>query len=264
MTSFLSVRHLLPIAAIGWCTACGGEVATGTSDSGPMADAWTGDAGWSQCSAPDGLRVCGGPSRCPDGQDAGCACLIEPPTPIVVTACVNDTTYPLISQEWFVCPWDRAIVELGHFACVPTTLATLFLENGGGARAHFTDFATWGDTPIPSQDGCPSTPGVKLCGGGCGSCSGPDGTCTGRSPLHPYGFCAAHAAGSCGGNYPQCREDQGCFTFKVDPGSQKAADEHGYCLPLAECVALASGLPGGGTCIPAGDAGVPPSDAGGQ
>jgi hypothetical protein len=40
----------------------------------------------------------------------------------------------------------------------------------------------------------------------------------------------------------------GCFSYDVQPDAQTFADANAYCLSDALCQALASELPGGGTC----------------
>jgi hypothetical protein len=42
----------------------------------------------------------------------------------------------------------------------------------------------------------------------------------------------------------------GCFIFAVEPEAQPIANQYGICLPVSKCQALATQLPGGGTCTP--------------
>lgn len=233
--------------------SCGGGVSRG----GPGAtDAATPDADgvWTQCSTPDGLMICGGPSACSANN---CSCLracddagelaicATPAFPTGAAAlCFHCKDGNVCVMEQLCAPTD--------LVCVPYTLGVLFAKNGGAARVRYADFSDWTGDPLPEPDNCPTLNGVNVCGGHCGAC-GSGEVCTGRSPLHPFGICVAAESGGCRidqvGSNGYCGDStKSCFTFKVQPAAQAVANINGLCLSLAQCEAFASQLPGGGTC----------------
>ena len=133
----------------------------------------------------------------------------------------------------------------------PFNAGIIVANHGQGDRVGYADRGVWTGDPLPLPKTCPAIPDVPTCGGFCGGC--PVGEiCTGRSPLHPYGICVPETAGICsrvaGVNGDKCSVSDGCFIFSVEPEHQKVADATGFCLPLAECQAIAAKLPGGGRC----------------
>jgi hypothetical protein len=80
----------------------------------------------------------------------------------------------------------------------------------------------------------------------------------GRSPLHPYSFCAnlwgmpnepelCKRGDTCGGGVGPPRK---CFTFKVDDAAQPYADTYSMCIDADACQAAAKSYPGGAFCGP--------------
>ena len=140
-----------------------------------------------------------------------------------------------------IAPYDGAFFE------VPYDAAAILGNDGAGAQLRYADYGLWTGEPLPTSTSCPSFTGFTACGPGCGACPG-DRICTGRSPLHPQGFCIPKDTGICDGsgdvNYYGF-----CFTFTVQAEAQTIADKNGYFLSSSdECAALAAQLPGGGKC----------------
>jgi hypothetical protein len=131
--------------------------------------------------------------------------------------------------------------------CAPFDLGVLYAKAGYAERVRYADWGLFTGEPLPEPTSCPSVEGVLLCGGNCGGCP-PETTCTGRSPLHPYGICAP--ADDCSPPEGQwCGPGLGCFIWTVEPEAQALADRLGYCYPLATCEKMAAGVPGGGKCV---------------
>lgn len=238
------------IASVPGQPGAGGGGGQAGLDAGPDADSGA-DAGWTQCSAPDGLGLCKGAYNCPAGEHCHCK--------------GADDAGPGVCERWFVppdrhryfdscgtCPdGDICAAWLGGdtFFCAPYEAGVLYAKNGAPDRVRYADFGSWTGDPLPLPTGCPDL-GFPICGGNCGAC--PSGVCTGRSPLHPYGLCVpvdppgSHPGGSCGGG--SCPSGWGCFTYKVQAEAQKVADENGFCLPASYCKSAAASLPGGGKC----------------
>ena len=144
--------------------------------------------------------------------------------------------------------------------CAPYSVGLLISRYANDKdRLRYADFGLFTGAPLPTPTKCDAFAGFQICGGACGPC-GAGQTCTGRSPLHPYSFCVADSlACSVGSQAPQtctgkplpsgcCPAAEGCFTFTVEAEAQALSDKNGTCIPLAQCQALAAGLPGGGTC----------------
>jgi hypothetical protein len=147
----------------------------------------------------------------------------------------------------------------GNLVCVPAALCDRLTAEGSGAGCWYSDKSVWASAAAIPAPPCPSNGKLLgMCGGACGSCS--DGlACTGRSPLHPFGVCAAQTsarggANRCGGTR-RCGADEACLSFRVD-ANQAAADSFGLCVPRARCVQLRDALPGGMYCRDSGGASI--------
>lgn len=238
---------------------CGGTTLQ-PSDAGTDVAADTSvDGGYTECIAPSGHAICGGVHHCSGG--GGCTCapnMVDNPEP---RPCgTNQLAFDyepggrgydcMFCREGSVClDW----FEYDILQCGPFDLAYLMSQGGASQnRIRYYDRGFFTGTPLPDVGVCPNVPGVKICGGNCGACA-KDEYCVGRSPLHPVGFCLSSVPNhfSCSSKdkcttYP----GDGCFRFSVEAGAQPVANEFGLCMPLAQCQALAAGLPGGGTCTP--------------
>jgi hypothetical protein len=130
--------------------------------------------------------------------------------------------------------------------CAPYDVGVLFAMNGAGTpdRLRYADFGLWTGDTLPEPATCPTFSGFQICGGHCGGCD--EGVCIGRSPLHPYGFCAYDTGSGCPAT--ACASDQSCFHYIVQAAAQDLADQEGLCLPKALCEALAADYPGGANC----------------
>jgi hypothetical protein len=138
-----------------------------------------------------------------------------------------------------------AILGVGTLFCLPYSVGALlgpYTPNKDHLR--YADFGLWSGARLPAPDTCPTFTEFQVCGGSCGGCAVGE-VCTGRSPLHPYGFCKPNFDCTCVGD---AGASNGCFRYSVEPSAQAIADQHAFCLPLAMCQALAAKLPGGGTC----------------
>lgn len=235
--------------------SCGGML--GNTDAGPDAqvDVDAGDAGWSQCTAPEGYAVCGGPNQCSPGPQCYCD-FGEPPGELGV--CVGNGYPDPLSGIGCYPGFDGRVcihVPQGVWGDAPFDVGVLFAQNGAAARVRYADLSLWTGDPLPQATTCPSLGNVLPCGGSCGAC--PSGeACVGRSPIHPVGICNPDKHGCSvvplvdGGVTVPCPDytTQSCFTFVVQSGAQPEADMAGICLPKADCDALAQALPGGGKC----------------
>ncbi len=242
------------IASVPGHAGLGGSGGQAGLDGGAGADA-SPDAGWTQCSAPDGLRLCKGAYDCQPSSPKDCACY------------GYDDAGPGMCAVWFdqgdnsryfalcsICP-DGDICAAwygGHdsFFCAPYEAGILYAQNGAPDRVRYADRGLWTGDPLPLPATCPDL-GFPICGGHCGAC--PSGVCTGRSPLHPYGLCVpaqlpGGKSNGCGaGSDVSCPSGYGCFTYTVQPAGQAVAD-YGFCLPTDYCKNAAANLPGGGKC----------------
>jgi hypothetical protein len=233
---------------------CGGQVKSGEGpvDAGGSDASASVDAGWTQCSAPSGAAVCLGPANCPSATPecglcegvSGSSELVACETPALSQ--LGGRTCAQFCPDGSICVEE--INSGGAFICAPFDLGVLFAMNGAADRVRYADMGAWTGAPIPAPDSCATASGITLCGGNCGGCP-PAETCTGRAPLHPYGFCAPPNMHGCSKQRPSCADGSlSCFTFSVEASVQKDADATGLCVPTALCMALAAGLPGGGTC----------------
>jgi hypothetical protein len=274
--SILTLASLL--FGCGGLTTSSGMDRGGPGDAGYISDAGTllgggdsavsgsGDNGCAECSCANGIAVVGGPHECPGGPDDP-ACsgsyddLGDGAARGVVSACANAALMTALESAGGpdctgVCGQGAICVQLlsdlpHTFQCAPSELGTLFTENGGGSRVRYTDFSAWSEGPLSTPSTCPDIAGAQACGGSCSPCS--SGTeCKGQSPLHPWGYCAKTTAGNGCAKTDVAQTcalyGEVCFTFTVQAALQTDADQNGSCMPPSECTALASGLPGGGSC----------------
>jgi hypothetical protein len=268
--------RLVSIAGVLCSTACGGLLTGQASDGGagdegaadvrPVVDAASKDAatdhhpesGWTQCSAPGGLRVCGG-AYCPTGPSTD-KCVTLFPAGIgckpgsAVDACV---IAPKQDSEFGSCflPSDGKICLGPGLLSAPYDMGVLFAKNGGAARVSYADNGLWTDAALPDPASCPTEKGFQLCGPHCAQCPSSQ-VCTGRSPLHPYGLCVpTHTANYCRNGCDSDAGPGGCLIWLVEAQAQKLADENAFCMPLPQCQAAAAGYPGGGVQCIAADAG---------
>ena len=268
--------HKLGIIALLAATACGGKLSAPSPDASSEAGLWDAgpvdEAGYTRCTTPEGLKICGPETGCeasPNNPrcdqcicpawagelvvDAGAGGSCVPDNPRGGVGLCGATLDSVAVGSSTVCDdgfvrynWSGAGLD-----CVPYSLGRLLSRYVTDTNViRYADFGLFTAAPLPAPQDCPAVSGFQLCGDACGPCGGGE-TCTGRSPLHPYAFCVDTATtGGCAlVGVPKCSiAGTGCFTFTVEPEAQALANENGACLPLAQCQALAAGLPGGGTC----------------
>jgi hypothetical protein len=186
------------------CSACGAQALAPPGDGGThdseadhsaadRSETDTGvesgsDGGWTQCAAPGDLAVCGGPRRCkssngcgplsPGGHLGSCESSMVEPCVQGLTSEINIGC--LLTPDGDICVYD--------FLYAPYDLGTLMSKNGGAADVTYADHGAWTGAPLPAPAACPVESGFSLCGPHCAPCPS-GGSCTGRSPLHPYGIC---------------------------------------------------------------------------
>ncbi len=228
-------------------TSAGGGGAGGSKQAAGPGGGGTSTGGgggtFTDCTAPDGLAICGGPANC------GCDyCADQKLAKGAVSVCINDALakYKFVADSCHLAP-DGAIcldlVNTGDFLSAPFSFGVLYENAGFASKARYADLGLWTGKPIPAPGSCPTESGFTLCGPNCGGCPS-NRVCTGRSPRHPHGVCVPSDAKFC-----PCEASFGCFSFVVEPETQKLADSYGYCLEANECKALAASLPGGGKCV---------------
>ncbi len=220
------------------------------------------EGGWTQCTAPSGYAVCGGPSLCsatsPQCTVCGNPVSSQPgATDGGLNVCFNNALLAFNGQPCGSGCVDGSVcvAELSSdthlFWCSSYDLGVLFSRNGGADRVRYADLGAWTGEPLPAAATCPAVAGLEICGGNCGPCSATADVCTGRSPLHPYGFCVPPGLGGpCDAGAGCATAGVGCFVYTVQAAAQVLADQYGMCLPNALCKAAAAGLPGGGSCSP--------------
>jgi hypothetical protein len=231
-------------AAASMVVGCGGSTSA-ARDAGAL-DAGPAPLGPDGCASESGYLICGGTHDCPTHSDACLYCISDPGNVGLcgTTATTGPGICPLC-DDGNVC---IRVVEQAPYQCLPFDVGQLFAENGSADRVRYTDWSAWTGQALPRPADC-GDGGLPLCGGLCSPC--PKGsTCTGRSPLHPYGFCVPSSWNDCTRSAPNCDSGNRCFIFTDAPDAQAVADQYGLCLPTAECQALAAGYPGGGACVP--------------
>ena len=238
--------------------ACGGRV-----DGGPDAAAFVPDGGGSEagampCVSASGIRACGGPKQCGtcppvDGlpEELGCLKSVESEVGICGAwsqelpdalrgsrRCIPGGREGTLCAREFLPTYleDPRIFEIGH------EVADLLVANGSGYRVRNDDLSVYTGEPPSALSTCPDLPVFKGCGGACGDCG--NASCTGRGPKHPVGLCITTALTPC----PCADPSTSCFSYRVEPSVQADADNYGICLASADCLALATALPGGGRC----------------
>lgn len=223
------------------------------------------DAGWTACSSPSGYQLCGGPDHCaPDcplcdsyGSDPDVGfCSYDAATPIPID---GDCPQVLDGGIAFVATEYRHPDGGPNNDSLPCRGVTweggqLLYRAGYGSNLIYADGSTFDGTPLPTPSDCPSIPGITLCGGACGDSCAKDGSqvCTGRSPLHPYSFCAPAIQTQvfqCARDDPPGDGKHGCLIYRVSPADQPVANSNGLWIDLATCEAAAAGYPGGADCV---------------
>lgn len=244
--SFRGGGVCLVVASVVSASGCG---TIAPVDDGGVPDGAT-DAGWTQCTTPDNVGVCGGPNNC---APVGCYC---PPSNAYdgLNICgvpYKDPTTGNICHPGFserIC-FGEATDDGGIFVWIDAEydFGVLFSENGGAAHLRYADLGLWTGDPIPDPPACPTMGTIQPCGGSCGAC--PQGqTCFGRSPLHPVGICRPTDSHDCKAATGCGFVGQSCFTYVVQPEAQAVADTMGMCFSDSDCAAIVASLPGGGKC----------------
>jgi hypothetical protein len=235
------------VASIGAGTVfvgCGGASAATHDDAGAF-DAGPPPLGPDGCASASGYLLCGGSHDCPRQSESCQSCISDPDAAgLCVTANMNGPGNCPLCDDGNVC---IRLVQ-GVYECVPFDVGQLFAANGAPDRVRYTDWSDWTGQALPRPTDC-GDGGLPLCGGLCGPCP-QSSVCTGRSPLHPYGFCVPSSWSACTRSAPTCSSGSKCFVFSDQPDAQALADQFGLCLPTSECEALAAGYPGGGICVP--------------
>lgn len=203
------------------------------------------------CSSPDGFTVCGGPNACPNTACSKfCSRNIESDAS-VTGVCDYEWMEPrcaFAGYEPNACATPPSSAGVSKvFYNIPRSLALLMLQNGAGSFVHYADHSTFTGESIPEPATCPNLGKYQGCGGACGAC--PVGlNCYGRSPIHPTGICASISE-YCASD-SKCSSGKKCLTYVVQPENQSFADDGGWCLPQADCEAMALAVPGGMKCRP--------------
>ena len=212
----------------------------------------TDDAGFTACRHPEGLRICG--TATPARRSADRLHRVHIPDAERERLRRTDRSAFMVSApncaDGFVCAQEDPDPSPRSYGCADFNLGVL-LAKYDPSMVRYADLGDWTGDPLPEPTTCPTVSGFTLCGGNCGGC--PAGqVCTGRSPLHPYGFCFPQYADFCSvDGFETCDADAGpqsCFVFNVQPDAQAVANDYGKCMTPATCQAIATGLPGGGTC----------------
>lgn len=248
---------LLVLAGCGGRLEASGEAPAGQErdagtirdDGAPFSEASSGADAWSQCTSPDGLEVCGA-GACETAPGRGCTPCYNPLRLELCSGMLDNSPCGIPCPSDEVCiEWTDPKSEPETWLCEPWNAGLLFAQNGAANRVRYSDGSLWQGANLPDGGACPATSGAfTLCGGACGPC-GAGETCTGQSPLHPFGWCLIAPHEGCALGVRGCMTPgDGCFTYAVQPEAQALANADGLCVPSAECDALAAELPGGGTC----------------
>ena len=246
---------LLPVFLLGCgnvITQDGSSASSGTSG-GASSAASSSSGGWTQCSSPSGYLLCFGPHDCPAHEDPDCKVCFGNKLDHSAGLCATASYTPGGQFPPECVDGDVLIAILGQSppdTCAPFEAGELFCRNDANALVRYADATPFTCEPLPEPTDCPNLPGIRLCGPGCGGCN-TDEICRGRSPSHPHSIClpTEFVAKRCRPDL-LCTPTQGCFSFLADATTQADADYYGICMPLADCQAAASNLPGGGKCVP--------------
>jgi hypothetical protein len=247
---------------------CGGRVEAEPPEPEAPFDAGPADeAGYTRCTTPEGWGICGPATGCAATANREgcklcfCPLVAEDDGPLSPECIAGDALRSVglcdgLLDELGSSPCEDGLVHYDFFGhervrqCFPYSVAVLLSRYVTDRdRLRYADFGLFTGEPLPEPSTCPSLAALRLCGPACGACA--DGErCTGRSPLHPHGFCYRNSSwcSLSPSDRAVCREGQGCFTFIVESSGQAVADRNGMCLPRALCEALAAELPGGGAC----------------
>lgn len=269
------MRRLASVAAGLVCVAlaCGGRVGGG-GDAGTDSASDTVVTPWTDCSAPSGAKVCGGPKACsPECKQCFSKYGTFPnPDPDVVNVCLDvgmtsgvNGKCEAVCSDGGLCIADGYLDDFAAGGCWNEDMAVLFARNGAARRVRYADFSAYTGDPLPRPQTCPSIPGLPLCSGddyqakngACPSCVGSKYRCAGRSPAHPYSLCVNWMPGGdvlavgCTRSVPDCNVGHACFIMRTaDAASQSIADRHGLCIDESACRAAAESYPGGAFCLP--------------
>lgn len=249
-TRFTRVASVL---GAGLALACCGGIQAGVDGGDGSADGRATDGAVpGACSTPEGLRICGGRTPCPSGDRQCGLCIWAPPEDIGLC---GDTFLQVTEPCDDGCDDGSICLNVTislSYQCAPYSLGVLYAKytTDVPGRVRYADLGFWTGAPLPEPVSCPTFSDFRICGGNCGGCQTGE-VCTGRSPLHPYGYCLKKLTDSCLLDGTRKCKDAGtaCFVNKVEPEAQPVADSYGKCLPKPMCDALAIELPGGGKCV---------------
>lgn len=223
----------------------------------------------SPCAPVHGLRRCGGVCGASCGPGEKCIDFVSIDTdtfePGVCVVPGKPNAFSGTSAlECNVCDNETDLCVLtGVLVCVPATLCGSLTPKRPPTPVRptspctYQDKSRWTPTDVIPTPPCPAeATKLGLCGGTCGDCQ-PEQTCTGRSPVHPFGVCAARkldwpkrvdAPNRCGSGAP-CPDGFRCVTHVVgDSGVKFFADYYGFCAEATRCESLVKAFPSGYRC----------------
>ena len=244
------LRHEVVCALV--IVGCGGTIvgpaSDASSDGSTQADSGTiSDAVSSACSTSEGYELCGAATIC----NVNCTCSGKDYGTCVTAPSPYDGLDCTPGVDGNVCTAEHNGDGSLFWIDTAYDFGALLAQSGAATQVRYADLSLWTGDPLPNPTTCP-TIGASLCGGACGQCPN-NQVCVGRSPVHPVGVCDPDQTAPCGPDsafdYP-CPAPNGCFVYSVQTAAQPDANIRGICVPLAQCQALAQGLPGGGVCTP--------------
>lgn len=281
----VSLTCFAALLGCGGSVAVGGDVDSGAGDSGTPSDTTPiADTGVDVpsdvspiCNFDDGLPKCDreGCKNPPFADCRGCIHFSAPTDASPFGVCIGVTP----EKSWgnpsgpigcaycrggqnFLCAKIDDGSEAFPIRCVAPSICRALDAVGLRADCYWQDKSPWDPAAAIPTAACPAGGAAAgFCGTSCGGC-GKEEFCTGVSPTHPIGVCAAALRNSTSGMiFNRCRKSKGCdastacLTFTVAaPGNQAVADEWGVCIENSRCKTLAAGLPGGATCTGPGGA----------
>ena len=232
-------------SATGALWSCGGRTSSNQEPADAGLDAATTPP---ECLAEGGYIACRGTNDCPTESEECLQCFGDPDAAgLCGTAAMagQGTDFCPVCSDGNVC--IQLYIQSGYL-CLPFNVGQLLANNGAADRVRYADWSQWTGQALPEPTEC-ADGGLPLCGGLCAPCP-QDSICTGRSPLHPYGFCVPKTWSACTKAEPGCASSGNrCFVFTDPADAQALANDNGLCLPSAECEALGAGYPGGGACL---------------